>query len=146
MRWFKGRGVEAERLTVDNWRLWSPNNWWVADETVKAWEKERLPPPLFAPGCNRCGQDREDHLLWFGDGSGMSPLCEICWDELETAEARRPFLRALWVRWDMTAKYEGCPYGEHTDGRHPFQRGHTHTSWERIELALAQEAEGSSVT
>jgi len=29
----------------------------------------------------------------------MFPLCEGCWLDLGTAEARLPYYRALWVEW-----------------------------------------------
>lgn len=41
-------------------------------------------------------------------GAGCFPLCEDCWQELGTPEARMPFYEALMVTWDRS----GHPTGD----------------------------------
>ena len=123
-------------LGLHNWQVWSPHNHWVAEETVARWTEEDLPVPRMAPGCRRCGLERDMHILWYSHGHGAEILCEVCWNELATPEARRPYYRALWVQWEMIAAYEGCDYGQHSHGRDPFWRGHYLPAWEEIDQAL----------
>jgi hypothetical protein len=35
----------------------------------------------------------------YSDERGCFPLCETCWQELGTPEARLPFYRKLWNEW-----------------------------------------------
>lgn len=49
---------------------------------------------------------------------GCFPLCEKCWKELKTPEARMPYYRQLWTEWSA----DGVPM----DGR----------KWEWIEAAV----------
>lgn len=60
---------------------------------------------LIAPGyswCFHCGRPWKfvkGHTTDYGDGHGCFPLCETCWSELETPEARLPYYRVLWNSW-----------------------------------------------
>ncbi len=141
-KWFK---KAPTLLTLDNWRLWNPDNQWVAREIVEAWEAEGLPYPR-ANGCSRCGSRDSIHCTNYMASGGMCPLCESCWTELGTAEARRPYYRSLWFRWDMPYRYNGTPYGHWSIDESPFERGGYRARWEEIEEGLRLEEAGLSVT
>lgn len=40
-----------------------------------------------------------EHTTPFGDGHGCFPLCESCWQDLGTPEARLPFYEKLFSEW-----------------------------------------------
>jgi len=42
----------------------------------------------------------EPHSTRYRQRSGCFPLCQTCWEELGTAEARVPFYRDLFERWE----------------------------------------------
>ena len=129
----KKRGPRRE--TLDDWRRGFHSHW-VAKEYHKALDSEGLLSRAFGVGCNRCGIERESYLVWFIKGSGMSPLCKVCWDELDTAEGRMPWFRAVWLHWEMERLSDGCPYGYHTDGFPPFETGHNCSEWSEIKQAV----------
>jgi len=60
---------------------------------------------LFAPGWGTCLRCRwpwrfvEGHSTYIGNGSGMFPLCEQCWEQLSCAD-RLPYYRQLFYAWD----------------------------------------------
>ena len=61
---------------------------------------------LLAPGystCLRCDRPWkfvEPHATDYSESHGMFPLCEKCWTQLGTPEARLPYYRELWYRWE----------------------------------------------
>lgn len=131
------REKPVERLSLENRYPFTASRW-VGDEYVKALESESLPMPALK-GCRRCGRlhtEVPSHCTDFHDYRGMCPMCETCWWELETPEARMPWYRGLWLLWEMEALYEGCPVGSHIDGLPPFERGHDREPWEIIEAAV----------
>jgi len=138
MAWFKRRRrphKEPRRIALADWRH-SFDNGWIAEEYFKAVDKEQLKTRAVGGGCNRCGLERERFVLWFVEGHGTSPLCQVCWDELATPDARMPWFRAVWLNWEMNRLYRGCPYGSHSYGHPPFQIGHDHPEWETIQAAV----------
>jgi hypothetical protein len=60
---------------------------------------------LVAPGYGDCGRCRTPwlfvryHVTKYSNGSGCFPLCQKCWRELGTPEARLPYYRDLLARW-----------------------------------------------
>lgn len=55
--------------------------------------------------CGRCGTPwpvANYHNTKFCEHGGCFPLCEDCWQELETPEARLPYYRELMKWWDET--------------------------------------------
>jgi hypothetical protein len=79
---------------------------------------------LLAPGyscCNRCERPWkfvEGHATSFNEYHVMFPLCEKCWQELGTPEARLPYYRQLWYEWEM---------------RHPG-----YVNWDEIERSVME--------
>jgi hypothetical protein len=61
---------------------------------------------IAAPGysrCHRCGMPWKfcrEHSTRYTDGQGCFPLCEKCWQELETPGNRLPYYRELWEEWN----------------------------------------------
>lgn len=52
--------------------------------------------------CLRCGgtwDHTQEHLTEYTAGGACFPLCEFCWSDLATPEARLPYYRALVDRW-----------------------------------------------
>ena len=70
----------------------------------------------------------ERHSTMYSDGSGCFPLCESCWQELGTPEARMPYYRELWESWldstPLDSKHNGTPMPE---------------LWRQIESAVLKE-------
>lgn len=62
---------------------------------------------VLAPGyswCHRCRTPWkfvEAHVTDYLKGRGCFPLCEKCWAELETPDARLPYYRELWMEWEF---------------------------------------------
>lgn len=60
---------------------------------------------LLAPGYSHCGKCETPwkfvrrHTTEIDNSRGCFPLCERCWQELETPEARLPFYAELWRSW-----------------------------------------------
>jgi hypothetical protein len=53
--------------------------------------------------CKRCGtpwSHCEGHTTQINNAQGVFPLCEDCWSELETPEARLPYYAMLWMEWE----------------------------------------------
>jgi hypothetical protein len=57
------------------------------------------------PGYGWCGRCQTAwplapyHVTRTADDGGCFPLCELCWQELGTPDARLPHYRALWDQW-----------------------------------------------
>lgn len=71
--------------------------------------KYRLPSwaaRLIGPGystcyrCNRPWNICEGHTTSYANGRGCFPLCESCWEDLETPAARWPFYERLLADWE----------------------------------------------
>ena len=62
---------------------------------------ERLRHPSYGC-CYRCRRPWAcvpHHTTRYSRTRGCFPLCETCWAELESPEARLPYYRSLWTRW-----------------------------------------------
>ncbi|MGV9002026.1 MAG: hypothetical protein ACOH18_03695 [Candidatus Saccharimonadaceae bacterium] len=71
-----------------------------------------LKSKIFTPGYGGCLRCRgrwnvvEHHVTYENDGHGCFPLCETCWTELETPEARLPFYEMLvFERWSEAERW-----------------------------------------
>lgn len=66
--------------------------------------------------CLRCDypwSHVDGHSTQYSNSSGCFPLCEECWQELATPEARMPFYRLLWERWRSDSPdSNGTPWPE----------------------------------
>ena len=66
---------------------------------------------LCHPGYGWCGRCRrswataQDHTTMYNSVAGWFPLCESCWRELRTPEARMPFYRKLYDEWAHDGRY-----------------------------------------
>lgn len=134
LRKYKG----SRRVTIDDWRIFLGNHWQL-EKYLELVDAEELERPTIGTGCWRCGRERKHHITWHTDGNGISPLCEVCWEELGTPEHRMPWYRSMWLSWDIGRKYSGCPYGNHTYGLPPFEIGHDHPTWDMIETIVNNE-------
>jgi len=116
-----------ERLLLTTGRCYRCNRPWITKATKNLGVKD---------GVHHSRQLKRD--AWWGllgvryhvtdvtDNKGMFPLCENCWRELRTAEARRPYYMRLWHRW--------CNDGIDTDPSDPQA-----ITWPRIVDALQRE-------
>lgn len=62
---------------------------------------ERFTHPGYS-WCYLCGRPWacvEAHLTHYSESRGCFPLCEGCWEKLETPEARLPFYAQMWQSW-----------------------------------------------
>lgn len=103
MRWVKRdpveRDVKKERAPVDG----------KVDHL--SYEERRATATMLkahAPSYSTCGRCDvpwkfiTEHVTRDGRNGGGFPLCESCWRELATPEARMPYYRALWAIWTLT--------------------------------------------
>lgn len=83
------------------------------------WRIGKISQRLF-PGSGSCGRCLttwniiEGHATPYCETGGCFPLCERCWADL-TPEARLPFYRELWDRWERDAKSFGYDLGDDKD-------------------------------
>jgi hypothetical protein len=78
---------------------------------------ERLARPDFTY-CGRCKRPWKEgtigvpeHVTWYSESSGVFALCESCWEQLGSPEARMPFYeenRHQWSDWDLIAEAVGA--------------------------------------
>ena len=70
---------------------------------------------LMAPEYSTCGKCKrpwkfvEHHSTSISKTNSCFPLCESCWQELQTPENRLPYYRKMWLKWlvwDGEAKWE----------------------------------------
>ncbi|MFQ5769690.1 MAG: hypothetical protein ACE5HX_04080 [bacterium] len=63
--------------------------------------------------CHRCLMSwtfTEGHNTRYGNGEyGLFPLCEKCWKELKAPEARLPYYRQLWEKWQSIPETKKDP-------------------------------------
>jgi hypothetical protein len=69
------------------------------------------------------------HSTQYSYGSGCFPLCEECWEELGTPQARMPFYRDLWESWQQYGPLNGVPM---------------ETIWEQMKIAVMNEENAAS--
>ncbi len=132
MRWFWQ--TKQPKLHPFEKHMWAGNNAWIAEETLKIYKAEDLLFPLFKPGmCHFCAE-KPTGTYWWDKHNGMNVLCDEHWAD---PVLRYSFVRGQWVGWEMDAAYRGCPFGEHVDGRPPFERGHHHATWEDVLAPLS---------
>jgi len=61
---------------------------------------------LAAPGYSWCGRCKfpwkfvKSHRTDYSPSRGVFPLCEKCWEELATPEARLPYYKELYDSWE----------------------------------------------
>lgn len=68
---------------------------------MQTWTSNGLFTVAGSPG------DGKPHRVVVTNGMSCFPLCEQCWKDLKTPEARLPYYRKLvdsWKRWDSTAE------------------------------------------
>ena len=75
---------------------------------------------VFASGfgaCNLCETPwrfATHHVTDYSDHGGLFPLCENCWRDLAAPEARLPYYREMWRRWQQYGDpdHNGTPWPE----------------------------------
>lgn len=89
-----------------------------------------------APGygtCGHCGRPwkfAEGHMTPYAQGRRCFPLCEDCWSDLATPEARLPFYRDLHRRWVLGWAFDPFP---------PVSDEHRASHcWENVERAVME--------
>lgn len=92
---------------------------------------------ILSPGYGCCGRCRttwnfvRHHTTFYTAADGCFPLCEKCWQDLESPEARLPFYRALWSEWLEEAwRRQGAELRDPGDIRELLAR------WPQIEAAV----------
>lgn len=84
---------------------------------------------LLAPGYGSCGRCRiawlfvDYHTTNYGAGRGMFPLCEGCWSDLGTPEARLPHYWALWLQWEKDVPWSQIEAAVFAEAAPQDQRG-----------------------
>lgn len=145
MKWRRRRtsGVNALLDMISRYerRIWAIEARNASRATEYDYDRGRTGSPGWrdAPGFGRCmrcvtpWRFVRGHTTEYGDhGSGMFPLCEDCWQELGTPEARLPFYRVVWEQWCVDIRLN--PPGSGV-GVEPYE-----TLWPTIEAAVLDEA------
>lgn len=73
-------------------------------ELTPAMERAKYPEYGTCGKCERPWNFVETHSTQCSETSGMCPLCEKCWEELKTPEARLPYYKSLWLDWHRWGK------------------------------------------
>lgn len=124
------------------WRTWATSkNVAIAAKALQDLEGVPRQRPQRFPhyGCTRCGKTEPTHSTELRNGAGgICPLCEDCWTDLETPEARMPYYRSLWILWEVENVASACDtFGSHECG---VGVGHCRDTWRDVEAAVIAEA------
>jgi hypothetical protein len=93
--------------------------------------------------CSRCDTPWNfvhEHSTDYDHGRGCFPLCEECWEDLATPEARLPFYRVLWEQWWADAVLHPCD--EYPHAQYASREDHLNQlqeTWRLIEAAVLDE-------
>lgn len=61
--------------------------------------KLRFPNTSSCYRCDGSWEIVEEHFTMYTPAMGCFPLCQYCWEELETPSARLPYYHELFDRW-----------------------------------------------
>lgn len=115
-------------MTFPTEAIWTPDIHAALKRVGRIGPISRRIAPTYG-ACHRCQTAWcfvESHGTMYSAVEGCSALCEECWSELKTPEARLPYYRHLWERWNA----DRLP--DDTDA------GLAHL-WESIETAVRRE-------